>query len=453
MHEHLIKYRITPRVLLADATQVVTVEGLDDSCRFSDDVDYMVRITAKDGWEYKKEGAHTVGGRNCTTEIRCRSHAGIITFEHYIEGEGEWRINIGRADVKSHVPEKNITYNWPWLTEALMTGFDFFVYSIGADLYGKRPFKGDLHMHSFASDGKESPALMAALYRKNGYDFISITDHYMLQPSLDAINTFSEIPTSFKIFPGEEVHPIVGGIFHMVNFGCMGSVNERALKEPEAVQKEVQKISEALDIADATDKMEVAWYAWIYNEIHKYGGIAIYPHPYWVVDKAFNVREKISREIYERKLCDVFEIFGGTDRKHNKMQVQLYFQNREDGIHFPIVASSDAHSALSHGTLYFDNAWTMVFSENAEKIPENILAGRTVAVDNFSPEDKNAYGTLRLVKYAWFLLENYYPQHDILCNAAGQAIVRYVLGKSERKDLIAALEDETEKYNEEFFGK
>lgn len=38
-------------------------------------------------------------------------------------------------------------------------------------------FKGNLHSHTTDSDGVFTPSEITALYRKNGYDFLSITDH------------------------------------------------------------------------------------------------------------------------------------------------------------------------------------------------------------------------------------------------------------------------------------
>ena len=41
----------------------------------------------------------------------------------------------------------------------------------------KQWFKGNLHMHTTLSDGRVSPSEAIERYRKNGYDFIAITDH------------------------------------------------------------------------------------------------------------------------------------------------------------------------------------------------------------------------------------------------------------------------------------
>lgn len=45
---------------------------------------------------------------------------------------------------------------------------------------GTRWFKGNLHTHSFWSDGNDFPEMIAARYKDNGYDFLSLTDHNVL---------------------------------------------------------------------------------------------------------------------------------------------------------------------------------------------------------------------------------------------------------------------------------
>jgi len=452
MDKNLLKYRISPRVVQANQMQKIEVEGLDDSSRFYDDVDYKVQIVSVDGWSFKENSELRDSDRDCRSELVCRPVDGVLSIEFFFTGETRWKILITRDEAKNHTPERYIKYS-PWLLGRLSETFSFEIYSLEADLYEKRPFRGDLHIHTYESDGSESPEMVAAQYRKFGYDFIAITDHYTLAPSLRAIGNFAQLDTTFRIFPGEEIHPVRGYIFHMVNFNPSSSVNAIAQNDVEAVKAEVEEIAKGLSVENAENRKELAWFIWICDAIRKSGGIAIYPHPYWVLADAMNVHSWVSEEILKRKICDVFEVIGGTEKKYNRMQVQLYYDMLSKGVRLPIVASSDSHCSLDHGIAHFDQAWTMVFSEDTDRIPENILAGNSVAVDNFEVDDKNVYGDLRLVKYAWFLLENYYETHDALCNASGQAILRYVQGDETQKTLIAMLEQELQKFNTVFWGK
>ncbi len=453
MNANLIKYHITPRVLKADEMQTVSVKGLDSSCRFIDGVDYVITVTQKDGWEYDEEKAFKSIGRKCTSTYICRSKDGVLSFEHYFAGEGEWKVNIARAENQTHVPEHLVKYGWKWKINELLEGFDFHVYSLYEDLYCKRPYKGDLHIHTCASDGNESPEMTAAQYRKYGFDFISVTDHFTMQPSLELIEKLRDVPTGIKVFPGEEIHPIVGAQFHVVNVGAHSSVNKIIEENPEKVQEEVREVAQVINLPSLIDRTEIAWYTWINDKIHASGGINVYPHPFWVPRDAYSVRSELSKYILENGLCDVYEILGGTDKRHNRLQVALYNEMLLKGIDLPIVASSDSHGSTESGVAHFNDVWSVVFSEDKERILENALGGMSTAVDNMTPGDKNVYGKLRLCEYTWFLLENYYPQRDELCIAAGQALLRYVQGDESQIPLIELLEAEIAKFDHAFFKK
>ena len=83
---------------------------------------------------------------------------------------------------------------------------------------------------------------------------------------------------------------------------------------------------------------------------------------------------------------------------------------------------------------------------------EDILEKYSVAVDNIHQKDKSVYSSMRLVKYAWFLIDNYYPHHDALCSDIGSAVLRRVFGNKSQDKLIVLLEEELEKFNKSFFG-
>ena len=98
------------------------------------------------------------------------------------------------------------------------------VYSVKPDYFKLRPYRGDMHCHTCRSDGKEGPAIVAANYRKSGFDFLSITDHGQYEPAQEAIRAFSDIPMSFQLFAGEEVHPPKNNC-HTVHFGIIQPVS------------------------------------------------------------------------------------------------------------------------------------------------------------------------------------------------------------------------------------
>ena len=44
----------------------------------------------------------------------------------------------------------------------------------------RRWFKGNLHTHSYWSDGDEFPEMIMDWYKDRGYDFVALTDHNIL---------------------------------------------------------------------------------------------------------------------------------------------------------------------------------------------------------------------------------------------------------------------------------
>ncbi len=64
----------------------------------------------------------------------------------------------------------------------MLNGFLALVVTASATLAGPqapehRWFKGNLHTHSWFSDGDSPPEMVAAWYKENGYDFLAMTDH------------------------------------------------------------------------------------------------------------------------------------------------------------------------------------------------------------------------------------------------------------------------------------
>jgi hypothetical protein len=77
-------------------------------------------------------------------------------------------------------------------------------------------FKGNLHTHSTQSDGSLSPQQIVDLYSDNGYDFLSITDHWRLTDpaTLDS--------KGLLLIPGSELNGGKAGLgqdYHLVVLG------------------------------------------------------------------------------------------------------------------------------------------------------------------------------------------------------------------------------------------
>ena len=341
----------------------------------------------------------------------------------------------------------------------------FPVFAVDADLAGRYPFMGDLHMHTCMSDGRQLPEVVAANYRSYGYDFTVISDHRRYYPSLRAINCYKEVPTEMNIVCGEEVHlPEVDGMkadMHIVNFGGSYSVN--ALTEGEHINEvgtdaaarsldgdcppvmskaefdeKMRRLASELDAPEYIDKLPYAIAKWAFGEIRKGGGLAIFPHPNWR-NNVNHVPEKFTDFLFEQHDFDAFEVLGGErDFNHNGFQTSRYYMEWAKGNRYPVVGSTDSHSSLPSN----DGAFiceTIVFSPENERtaLIKSIKNFYSVAVDTISKEYR-LVGEPRFVRYGCFLLDNFFPRHDELSYEEGRLMLRYATGTDDEKADAAA---------------
>ena len=184
------------------------------------------------------------------------------------------------------------------------------LYALEADLYNRRPFRGDVHMHSNRSDGKEPPAYVAAACRRIGLDFMALTDHWQYAPSLEAIQAFADAPVDLRIYPGEEVHvpalPIREGVregstpVHIINFGGQFSINAWIREHETTFDAEIKQIMAALDDFPAMDRRSYAECQWSFDKIREAGGLGIFCHPYWIARYRYDVPEALTNLIFEQ---------------------------------------------------------------------------------------------------------------------------------------------------------
>lgn len=83
-------------------------------------------------------------------------------------------------------------------------------------------YKGNLHTHSTRSDGGLPPEDVCAFYRRMGYDFLSITDHFMQRFGWPITDTRPFEWPDFVTLPGAELHAgqtSVGEIWHILANG------------------------------------------------------------------------------------------------------------------------------------------------------------------------------------------------------------------------------------------
>lgn len=194
---------------------------------------------------------------------------GTLSFSADIGSEQEYNIYLAKNDGEKF---SNIAC--------------FNIYALDSDLYELRPFRGDMHVHTYGSDGKEDARYVVSSYRRVGFDFLAITDHRNYAPSVDAKNFYDRYDLDMALYHGEEVHPPENPV-HMVNFGGSFSVNALIENDKEKYYSEVREIMKTVDdYPDPEAENEIYMYAsckWVFRKIEEGGGISIFCHPYWRV--------------------------------------------------------------------------------------------------------------------------------------------------------------------------
>jgi predicted metal-dependent phosphoesterase TrpH len=348
------------------------------------------------------------------------------------------------------------------------------IYALSEDMKGRIPLRGDLHMHTRRSDGREAPAIVASNYRAHGYDFTVISDHDKYYPSLEAAAVFKDI-SDLNIVPGEEVHLPLNDV-HYVNFGGTYSINAlvkpscndekgdgieyRSLngEAPDPMTKDefcrvIRERAKNVDRENESERLSFAVMQWIYEHVQNAGGLGIFPHPYWLC-QMFQLPEDYTEFVYREKPFDAFEVLGGENYyQHNGFQAIRYYEDKAKGINYPIVGSTDSHSSLIEHNPGALIASTFVFAKENERaaLISAIKDCYTVALDTISAEYRMV-GDLRLVKYARFLMDDFTPLHDDLCYEEGRLMKAYVTGEDGAAEALNFIHGRMKKLYEKYFA-
>lgn len=323
------------------------------------------------------------------------------------------------------------------------------IYAVREDLIAVNGYKGDTHLHTSRSDGEGEPFSVGCAYRAAGYDFIAITDHHKYAPSIEGKQAFEALTDEFTVFRGEEVHNKGMGYFHVINFDGDSSVNEIIETKDEYVESEIARIMASVEFdGEVSDRRECAYRIFIAEQIRKANGVAIMAHPYWTTFGEYHMPEATTRFLLKNDFYDALELIAACDRfGHNgsNIQIALWEEMREAGVSIPVLGASDAHTYKGRETA-FNKQYSIVFAKGKSDVKDAIRRGDCVAVLAIDPVNYLVFGQLRLVKYARFLLGEYFPKYQRLTKAHAAALME----KNEEK--IAVSERKIKKYREEFFA-
>jgi hypothetical protein len=116
------------------------------------------------------------------------------------------------------------------------------------------------------------------------------------------------------------------------------------------------------------------------------------------------------------------------------------------------VGSTDSHGSTENNR----NALicsTIVFADKNERVSliDAIKNKYSVAVDTISTEYR-LVGDFRFVKYGSFLLENYFPLHDLACEAEGYYMNRLVAGDPRASEVLKTMKGQIPEMQKKYFA-
>src|ERR1700689_2784414 len=85
-----------------------------------------------------------------------------------------------------------------------------------------RFWRGNLHTHSTLSDGGLAPEAVIAAYRRNGYDFLQLSEHFLDDYGWPIADTRAARANGFTTLIGAEVHAMatsLGEPWHILAVG------------------------------------------------------------------------------------------------------------------------------------------------------------------------------------------------------------------------------------------
>ena len=442
-------FDIFPKILRAGHPAKITVASRFPNCRFVEELragGVRLRWISGEGllpsgdvpdrWGVWNELAFTVENAD----------AGIVSFEFTPEGEGEYAFELRR--------KKEVGYGDVFC--------EFGLYALDQDLFRLRPWRGDFHVHSNSSEcgsALDDPKFVTATARLKGLDFMALTDHMQQEPSRAVAAYWREAGAGLQVFPGEEVHVLKNPVptryrknefyspIHIVSVGADDGIvkfqNDRFAEFDADVTARADKLGAS--IPPVLRRMMAAS-DWIFDKIHEFHGFGIFCHPFWKPLGRYNLPAPVRDYMLAQRKFDAVEVFGLVTDAHRSalrdgnQMAQAWWQEAcvARGGMIPVVGTTDSHlSSVMLGRQY-----TIVWSADCgvESVCNAIRAGRSVAVMDHPEENLQICGSLRLMKYTQFLIREFYPEQQALCELDGRSMLASLRGGSYDAGLAGGVE-------------
>ncbi|MBR6548778.1 MAG: hypothetical protein IKT68_04455, partial [Clostridia bacterium] len=369
---------------------------------------------------------------------------GDLTVTHRFAGEQKHVLLLERPESDLSSPYRDLTYR-PKYGEN--THAKLAVYSLADDLYGLKGYKGEVHCHTYASDGVQDIPHTVGNYRAAGYDFLAITDHYISFGATQATEMYRDSSLAMTLLFGEEVH-VPEERIHAVHLGGNASVNQYFRDHKQEVLQEVQDMIDTLDLPEQVNKTNYAWQRWIAEKSREMGGIAVLAHPHWIWNEVYFMAEPLTIQLLKDKVYDTLDLRDS----HIDVSLALWHEMERQGLTIPVVGSTDAHYTYANDPhTPAKGGYTLAFApdRSAKSLLQAMKQGNSLCVfTEVSPQ--LPVGPYRLVKYGRFLLDYFFPYYMWLCRAQAPAVSQY---SEAQEPLLCQLTQQSEQLIADFYGQ
>lgn len=207
-------------------------------------------------------------------------------------------------------------------------------------------YRGNLHTHSTRSDGVLEPEEVCKRYRDEGYDFISLTDHYVGQYDYPITDTAPFRSDGFTTLLGAELHIDAmenGDIWHVVAVGLPADFTPPDVPH-------FRYFDSAETVTDLTNRAADA------------GAFIAIAHPHWS-----GLTEADARRVPAAHAVEVYN--HGCAIENDRGDGHLSFEHMlNEGRKLNLIATDDAHFSTPD---HF-GGWVMV--KAVENTPDALLA-------------------------------------------------------------------------------
>lgn len=415
-----LSYEVKPKIVPQGGETEISIRGVFPENRFDPEKSYTIRFFSK------------VDRSEIEFQLK-PDDEGILTFSPEFKTAGEYQFDLFPPDS----------------SRAIFSGH---LFALKKELCGFKPFKGDLHIHTLYSDGRQSPIYMAVTGKRLGLDFIAITDHDKFEPSLEAIKEAERIGLDMLLIPGEEVsaRELCG---HYLSINASGWV-AKCRDELESYDREITLITRELKERELVRGLSPQRYAhavWVVNKIRELGGFAVIAHPYWVASRRFHLDRLVYEQLLSDGLFDAIELLGDVNFEDNVLSVARYQDELSRGRFPPIIGNSDTHRAENHT---YGRYWSVVFAEelSIESVLKAISDRRSVACQRYPNGQMEAIGPFHLVEYTYFLEREFFPIHDRICELEGMLFMRMLEGRKASRGELDSLKAELRRIYDRYWA-